>query len=112
MVKNLPANAGDKRDAGSILGSERSPGEENGNPLQDSCLENPMDRGTRRAIVHGITKSQIGLSDLAHTRARERAHTHTHTRILKETSYFETQVSKYLENRLVMQKCMCFLPTQ
>ena len=45
MVKNLPANAGDARDTVLILGLERSPGEGNGNPLQDSCLENPMDRG-------------------------------------------------------------------
>ena len=50
MVKNLPANAGDKRDAGSILGSERSPGEENGNPLQDSCLENPMEPGRLQSM--------------------------------------------------------------
>ena len=44
MVKNLPANAGDARNAGSIPGSRRSPGEENGNPLQYSCLEKSMDR--------------------------------------------------------------------
>ena len=43
VVKNPPANAGDVRDAGSIPGSGRSPGKENGNPLQYSCLENPMD---------------------------------------------------------------------
>ena len=43
MVKNLPANAGDKRDASSILGAGRSPREGHGNPLQCSCLENPMD---------------------------------------------------------------------
>ena len=55
MVKNLPANAGD---AGSIPGLGRSPGEENGNPIQYSCLENPMDRGDWRAIVQGVTKSQ------------------------------------------------------
>ena len=42
VVKNLPANAGDKRDGGSIPGLGRSPGEGNGNPLQYSCLENPM----------------------------------------------------------------------
>ena len=46
MVKNPPANAGDIRDIGLILGSESSPIEGNGNPLQYSCLENPMDRGT------------------------------------------------------------------
>ena len=45
LVKNLPANAGDARDPGSTRGLERSPGEGNSNPLQYSCLENPMDRG-------------------------------------------------------------------
>ena len=47
VVKNQPANAGDRRDAGSIPGSGRSPGEENGNPLQYSCLENPTDGGAK-----------------------------------------------------------------
>ena len=47
VVKNLPANAGDTRDMGSIPGSGRFPGEGPGNPLQFSCLENPMDRGAR-----------------------------------------------------------------
>ena len=51
MVKNLPANVGDIRDVGSIPRSERSPGGEHGNPLQYSCLENPMDRGAWLAIV-------------------------------------------------------------
>ena len=45
MINNLPDNAGDIRDAGSIPGLGRSPGEGNGSPLQYSCLENPMDRG-------------------------------------------------------------------
>ena len=45
MVKNLPTNAGDARDAASIPGSGRSPGEGHGNPLPYSCLENPMDKG-------------------------------------------------------------------
>ena len=45
VVKNLPANAGDARDAGSIAGLGRYPGEGNDNPLQDYCLENPMDGG-------------------------------------------------------------------
>ena len=49
VVKDPPANAGDVRDSGSILGLGRSPGEGNGNPLQYSCLENPMDRGDWRA---------------------------------------------------------------
>ena len=51
----LPANAGDK---GSIPGLGRSPGGGNGNPLQHSCLGNPMDRGAWRAAVHGVTKEQ------------------------------------------------------
>ena len=50
MVKSLPAGAGDVRDAGSIPGLERSPGGGLGNPLQYSCLENPMDRGAWKAI--------------------------------------------------------------
>ena len=52
VVKNLPANTGDIRDVGSILGLGRFPGEGHGNPLQDSCLENPVDRGVWRATVH------------------------------------------------------------
>ena len=51
------------RDPGLIPGSGRSPGEGNGNPLQYSCLENSMDRGAWRAIVHGVTKSQTRLRD-------------------------------------------------
>ena len=57
MVKNPPANIGDKRDAGSIPGSGRSPGEGNGNPLQYSCLVNPMDREAWWAAVWGVAKS-------------------------------------------------------
>ena len=70
MVKNLPANAGGARDAGSIPGSRRAPGGGNGNPLQYSCLGNPMDRGAWWAAVHGVAKSQTRLST---------QHTHTHT---------------------------------
>ena len=57
VVKNLPANARDIRDLGLIPGSKRSPGGENGNPLQYSCLENPMDSGAWQAIVHAVVKS-------------------------------------------------------
>ena len=62
VVKNLPANAGDSRDAGSTSGLGRSPGAGNGNPLQYSCLENFMDRGVWQATVHGVAKSQTQLS--------------------------------------------------
>ena len=57
VVKNLPANAGGARDMGSIPASGRSPGIGNGNPLQYSCLGNPMDRGAWWATVHGVAKS-------------------------------------------------------
>ena len=56
MVKNSPVNAGDVRDAGSISALGRSLGEGNGTPLQYSCLENLMDRGSWWATVHGVTK--------------------------------------------------------
>ena len=63
-VKNLPASAGegDTGDAGSIPGLGRSPGEGNGNPLQYSCLQNPVDRGAWLATVCGVIKSQTRLS--------------------------------------------------
>ena len=63
LVKNLPANAGDARDMDLIPGSGRSPGEENGNPFQYSCLESPMDGGTWWAIVRGVPKSWTLLSN-------------------------------------------------
>ena len=69
VLMNLPANAGD---AGSIPGSRRSPEEGNNNPLEYSCLGNPIDSGAWRATVHTIAKSQTRLSDYAHT--------NTHTR--------------------------------
>ena len=56
VVKNPSANAGDVRDMGSIFGLGKSPEEGNGNPLQYSCLENPMDRGAWQAIVHGVAR--------------------------------------------------------
>ena len=59
-VKNLPASAGE---LGLISELGRSPGKGNGNPLQYSCLENPTDRGSPWAIVHGVTKSRTRLSN-------------------------------------------------
>ena len=70
MVKNLPANTGGIRDPSLIPGLERSLGEGHVKPLQYSCLENPMDRGAWRAIVHGVTKNQTQLKQLG-------MHTHT-----------------------------------
>ena len=60
MVKNLPANIGDR---GWIPGPRRSPGEGNGNPFQYSCQENPKGREVWQSIVHGVTKSRTELSD-------------------------------------------------
>ena len=68
MVKNLPDNAGEARDEGLIPGSGRSPGVGNGNPLQCSCLQNQLDRGSWWATVHGVTELDI----------TEPLRTHTH----------------------------------
>ena len=74
-VKNLPTNARDLRDEASIPGWGRCPGEGPGNPLQSSCLENPMDRRAWQATVHGVTKGQTRLKQLS-----------THTHILPHTT--------------------------
>ena len=60
VAKNRPADAGD---AGSIPGSDRSPGEGNNNPLQYPCLGNPMDRGAWQATVHGVAKGGTQLTN-------------------------------------------------
>ena len=72
LVKNPPATTGDARDAGLIPASRRSPGEGNGNPLQYSCLKNPMDAGVWRTTVCRVTNSWTQLSTDIHV------HTHTH----------------------------------
>jgi len=64
VVKNPPASAGDARDMGTILGLGRSPGRGNGNPLQYSCLENPMDRGVHRVTIHGV--AELDMTEHAH----------------------------------------------
>ena len=70
MVKNLPANAGNVRDVGLSPGSGRFPGGGHGNILQYSCLENPMNRGDWRAIVHRFAKSRTPVKQLStHTQA-------------------------------------------
>ena len=65
VIKNPPANAGDRRDMSSIPGSGRSPGERHNNPLHCSYLGNPMDRGTWRAIIHGVAQSRTWLKQLS-----------------------------------------------
>ena len=66
VAKNLPANAEDPREAGSIPGSRRSPGGGNGNPFQYSCLESSMDRGAWQATVHEVAKNWTQLSTNAY----------------------------------------------
>ena len=63
MVENLPASTGDAGETGLVPGLGRSPGGRNGNPLQYSFLENPMNGGAWWAIVHRVTKNQTPLSD-------------------------------------------------
>ena len=64
-MENAPVNAGDIRDEGSIPGLGRSPGGKHGNPLQYFCLENPMDRRSWQATVHGVAKSRTRLKQLS-----------------------------------------------
>ena len=94
VVKNLLANAGD---AGSIPGLGRSSGKGNGNPLQYSCLENPMYRGAWWAMVQGVTKSLIYLSDWAYTLAM----------VIRIVRFYHT--SHCIEN--VLSICFCFSKT-
>ena len=75
VEKNPPTNAGDTGDVGSILGSGRSPRGGNDNPLQYSCLGNPMDRGTWWATVYGVTESDMT------------EHTHMYSHIISCLSY-------------------------
>ena len=71
MFKELPANAGDKRDLGSVSGLGRSPGEGNGNPLQYSCLKNPVDRGTWLGYSPWCRKESDTTERLSTTRVLE-----------------------------------------
>jgi len=93
VVKNLPANAGDIRDSGSIPESGRSPGGGHGNPLQYSCLENPMGRGAWWATLHGVTKSRTRLKRLS---------THGCLGIIRKLGRFFTFFNKqFLEFHLI-----------
>ena len=74
MVKNPRVSAGDAGDVGSIPGSGRSPGEENGNLLQYSCLGNPTDRRAWWASVHGVANNWTGLSDPTTTTTTDTIH--------------------------------------
>ena len=102
LVENPPANARDVRDRGLIPGSGRSPGGGNGNPLQYSCLENPMDRGAWWAMVHSVTKSQTRLKQLCRAQ-----HTHmcvyvhlTHFAVLLKLTHYKSTILQSKKKRL------------
>ena len=105
VVKNPPANTGDIRDAGSIPGPGRSPGEGHDNPLQYSCLENPMDREAWWTTVCGLKRVRHNWRDCACTRTC--AHTHTHT-LLYGFSHFLTHLSLELSSLKVHLKCSLY----
>ena len=90
VVKNPPANAGDRRDAGSIPGSGRSPGGGQGNPLRYFCLENPTDRGDWWATVHRVAKSWTQLK-------RRSSHADHHGHVLKAVCSSLWQVQKFAQ---------------
>ena len=91
MVKDLPVNAGDRKDAGSIPGMGRSSGVGNGNPLQYSCQGNLMDRGAWWPIVHGTAQRW--------TRVSTQAHTHMSNEAQKNTSYQEARLEDVTHQR-------------
>ena len=105
MVKNLPANEGDARDAGLIPGLRRSPAGGNGNPLPYSCLENPMDRGTRWATVHRPLKRWMQLSiEYIHTHTHTHTHTQPHTQPHTQDISYQMPKFYYKTIRLPCQK--------
>ena len=99
VVKTLPANAGDTRAIGSIPGLGKSKGR-NGILFRYSCLENPMDRGVWRVIVHGVAESTTWLSNWAHT------HIHTRTHV---TPWIQTVQGIILFEELWVCVSMCAL---
>ena len=98
MVKNLCANAGDAGDTDSVSGSERSPGRGNDNPLQYSCLENPMDRGAWWGTVHGVTKSQTRLKGLSMHTPMNGMNIHIILTILRFASYLFDLKSYFIKH--------------
>ena len=97
MIKNLVANAGDAKHVGLIPGSGRSPGVGNDNPLQYSCLENPMGRRVQWATVHGDTKSQ--------TQLEQHFTLHYHCFISSLIYYLRHSVSSYSMYVITVLSC-------
>ena len=101
MVKNLPVNAEDIRNASLIPGLKRSLGEGNSKPLQYSCLENSTDRGAWWATVHRVARSRTQLSNLGHVHVLTHTHTHTHT-------HLERLTCKSINSHTCIDVCMHF----
>ena len=117
VVRNLPANAGDVRDVGRIPGSGRSPGGWHGNTLQDSYMENPMDRGDWQADVHRVAQSQTRLSRHSCTWQIWNIFLVSLGKLLKDVNgrfYLYLSISNYsfsvilgLKNRLLINQLLC-----
>ena len=106
--KYSPANAGDTGDKGLISGSGRSPGGGNGNLLQYSCLENPMDRRVWWATVHGATESEMTHQLSIHMHAHEHAHTHTIIKIVLTSQTLWNGFGHSQGLKIVFEIC-CFI---
>ena len=104
VVKNLPANAGDIRDLGSIPGLGRSPGRGHGNPLQFSCLGNPMDRGAWWDYSPYGYKESDPTEVTWHAHAHTHTHTHTHTQSAhRPHTYFPQFLSCYISMTVLLE---------
>ena len=111
VVKNPLANAGDSGDTSLIPGSGRSAGERNGNPLQHSCQENPMDRGAWWATVHGVTKSwtQLGMCVCTHTHTHIHTHIHIHTCSFADISWMSRSLGTLPLSSSLPSPCLYIL---
>ena len=98
MLGNLPVSAGDLRDGSSIPRRERVPGGGHDDPLQCSCLENPMDRGAWRAIVLWVEKSQRRLKQLS-------MHTHIYLTSFGFTFFIKIMEIMYVKAFLLIMRC-------
>ena len=107
VVKNPLANAGDVRDMGLIPGRVRCPGGQHGNPLQYSCLQNPMDRGAWWATVHGAAKSWRGmrLSIHAHQLRSKKARIHS------QPGYPVSSIPSMASNKWIIQRLVSQRPS-
>ena len=105
VVKNLPANVGDTGDTSLVPGSRRSPREGNGNPLQYSCWENPMDRGAWWVTIHWVTKSwlQLGTCTQQHQPAQPDTYGNLHCCRIKVVNIGNCRANRKVRNDCQIQ---------